>query len=116
MLTLAQIDTAAPGFLLKHVGAPQMHRDVQQWAIDSEVEATSTHEPCIVTPACGTPQMAPYNTQYERLAVHLAAAGVAAEPNLWDCPVTLAREHRRATPDSDAPSAPGGFFVNALVT
>ena len=54
--------------------------------------------------------MAPYNTQYERLAVHLAAAGVAAEPNLWDCPVTLAREHRRATPDSDAPSAPGALF------
>ena len=51
--------------------------------------------------------MAPYNTQYERLAVHLSAAGVAAEPNLWDCPVTLAREHRRATPDSDATTATG---------
>jgi len=52
-------------------------------------------------------QMAPYNTQYERLAVHLAAAGVSAEPNLWDSPVTLAREHRRATPDSEATSVPG---------
>jgi hypothetical protein len=51
--------------------------------------------------------MAPYNTQYERLAVHLAAAGVSAEPNLWDSPVTLAREHRRATPDSEATSVPG---------
>lgn len=59
--------------------------------------------------------MAPYNTQYERLAVHLAAAGVAAEPNLWDCPVTLAREHRRATPDSDAPSAPGRLLATAPV-
>ncbi|KAK9839640.1 hypothetical protein WJX81_002320 [Elliptochloris bilobata] len=53
-------------------------------------------------------QMAPYNTQYERLSVHLSAAGVAAEPNMWDCPVTLAREHRRATPDSDATTSPGG--------
>jgi hypothetical protein len=47
-------------------------------------------------------QMAPYNTQYERLAAHMASAGVAAEPNLWDHPVSLGREHRPATPDSEA--------------
>ncbi|CAL5225377.1 g8182 [Coccomyxa viridis] len=47
-------------------------------------------------------QMAPYNTQYARLAAHMARAGVSAEPNLWDHPVSLGREHRPATPDSDA--------------
>ena len=47
-------------------------------------------------------QMAPYNTQYARLAAHMARAGVTAEPNLWDHPVSLGREHRPATPDSDA--------------
>ncbi|KAK9824118.1 hypothetical protein WJX72_007884 [[Myrmecia] bisecta] len=46
-------------------------------------------------------QMAPYNTQYERLPVHMAAAGVQAEPNRWDSPATLARDPNwRATPDS----------------
>ena len=48
---------------------------------------------------CG-PQMAPYNTQYERLGAHMEAAGVAPEPNLWDQPVSLTREHGRATPDT----------------
>lgn len=38
-------------------------------------------------------QLAPYNTTYERLAGHMAAAGVAASPNLWDTPVTLAAHH-----------------------
>ena len=46
-------------------------------------------------------QMAPYNTQYARLAAHMAHTGVTAEPNLWDHPVSLGREHRPATPDSD---------------
>eukprot|EP00884_Botryococcus_braunii_P002985 jgi/Botrbrau1/12688/Bobra.67_1s0052.1 len=46
------------------------------------------------------PELAPYNTQYERLPIHLSIAGVTPEPNLWDKPVTLAREHGRATPDS----------------
>ena len=45
-------------------------------------------------------QLAPYNTQYERLTAHMAAAGVQPSPNLWDQPVSLAREHRAATPDS----------------
>ena len=45
-------------------------------------------------PCAAPPQMAPYNTQYERLAAHMEAAGVTAEPNLWDRPVSLAREHR----------------------
>ena len=53
-------------------------------------------------------QMAPYNTQYERLAAHMASAGVTAEPNLWDHPVSLGREHRPATPDSDASVSAGG--------
>lgn len=36
----------------------------------------------------------------------MASAGVTAEPNLWDRPVSLGREHRPATPDSDSdPSA-----------
>ena len=51
--------------------------------------------------------MAPYNTQYERLGSHMATAGVAVEPNLWDRPVTLARAHAPATPDSEASMAPG---------
>ena len=51
--------------------------------------------------------MAPYNTQYERLPVHLAAAGVEAEVNLWDQPVTLAMQHRHATPDSGGAAPPG---------
>lgn len=51
--------------------------------------------------------MAPYNTQYERLGAHMEAAGVTAEPNLWDRPVSLAREHRRAGPDGQG-AAPGG--------
>lgn len=55
----------------------------------------------------GERQLAPYNTQYERLALHLSQAGVTAEPNLWDKPVTLAREHGRATPDSGT-DIPGG--------
>ncbi len=45
-------------------------------------------------------QLAPYNTQYERLAAHMEDVGVFAEPNLWDQPVSLAREHGRATPDT----------------
>ena len=45
-------------------------------------------------------QLAPYSTQYERLAAHLETAGVAVEPNLWDQPVSLAREHRHMAPDS----------------
>ena len=45
-------------------------------------------------------QLAPYSTQYERLSAHLEAAGVAVEPNLWDQPVSLAREHRHLAPDS----------------
>ena len=53
-------------------------------------------------------QMAPYNTQYERLAAHMASASVTAEPNLWDHPVSLGREHRPATPDSDASVSAGG--------
>lgn len=53
-------------------------------------------------------QMAPYNTQYERLPVHMARAGVTAEPNLWDRPVSLGREHRPATPDSDSAAAAAG--------
>jgi hypothetical protein len=52
-------------------------------------------------------QLAPYNTQYERLPLHLSIAGVTPEPNLWDKPVTLAREHGRATPDSGT-DIPGG--------
>lgn len=52
--------------------------------------------------------MAPYNTQYERLPVHMAKAGVTAEPNLWDRPVTLGREHRPATPDSDSATSAAG--------
>ena len=52
-------------------------------------------------------QLAPYNTHYERLSVHMAAAGVAAEPNLWDHPATLARAHAHASPDSEASMAPG---------
>ena len=57
-------------------------------------------------------QLAPYNTVYERLAGHMAAAGVAASPNLWDTPVTLALHHGPATPDS---AASGGTGV-ALAT
>ncbi|CAL8467086.1 g6622 [Coccomyxa elongata] len=53
-------------------------------------------------------QMAPYNTQYERLPVHMAKAGVTAEPNLWNRPVTLGREHRPATPDSDSATSAAG--------
>ena len=45
-------------------------------------------------------QLAPYNTQYERLTAHMAAVGVEPTPNLWDAPVSLAKEHRAATPDS----------------
>ena len=52
--------------------------------------------------------MAPYNTQYERLGAHMEAAGVAPEPNLWDQPVSLAREHGRATPDTPLHSATSG--------
>ncbi len=55
-----------------------------------------------------TLQMAPYNTQYERLGAHMEAAGVAPEPNLWDQPVSLAREHGRATPDTPLHSATSG--------
>jgi len=52
--------------------------------------------------------MAPYNTQYERLPVHLQAAGVDASYNLWDQPVTLARHHKPATPDSlSSSNSPG---------
>ncbi len=51
-------------------------------------------------------QLAPYNTQYERLMAHMAAAGVQPSPNQWDQPVSLAREHRAATPDSH--SSPRG--------
>ena len=58
-----------------------------------------------VIPEACAPQMAPYNTQYERLSAHMEAAGVTAEPNLWDRPVSLAREHRRppAGPDGQPP-------------
>ena len=52
-------------------------------------------------------QLAPYNTQYERLSSHMASAGVAVDPNLLDRPVTLARAHAPATPDSEASMAPG---------
>ena len=52
-------------------------------------------------------QLAPYNTQYERLAVHLAAAGIEPEHNYWDRPVTLALQHKHATPDSEAAEQPG---------
>ena len=52
-------------------------------------------------------QLAPYNTHYERLPVHLAAAGVEPEYNFWDQPVTLARQHKAATPDSGAAKAIG---------
>ncbi|KAK9810967.1 hypothetical protein WJX73_001581 [Symbiochloris irregularis] len=57
-------------------------------------------------------QLAPYNTGYERLAGHMASAGVAASPNLWDRPVTLALQHGPATPDSHSPS--GGQAVSLL--
>ena len=50
-------------------------------------------------------QLAPYNTQYERLTAHMEAAGVFPEPNLWDAPVSLAREHGRATPDTPTSAA-----------
>ena len=59
-------------------------------------------------------QLAPYCTQYERLAAHLETAGVATEPNLWDQPVSLAREHKHLAPDSpkafsgDSNAAPVG--------
>ena len=53
-------------------------------------------------------QLAPYCTQYERLAAHLEAAGVAVEPNLWDQAVSLAREHRHLAPDSPKGSLPDG--------
>ena len=59
-------------------------------------------------------QLAPYCTQYERLAAHLETAGVATEPNLWDQPVSLAREHKHLAPDSpkmssgDSNTAPVG--------
>lgn len=60
-------------------------------------------------------QLAPYCTQYERLAAHLEAAGVNTEPNLWDQSVSLAREHKHLAPDSprigsggDSSAAPMG--------
>lgn len=53
-------------------------------------------------------QLAPYNTQYERLTAHMEAAGVFPEPNLWDSPISLAREHGRATPDTPTSAAGGG--------
>mmetsp|Transcript_707 Transcript_707/g.2084 ORF Transcript_707/g.2084 Transcript_707/m.2084 type:complete len:651 (+) Transcript_707:360-2312(+) len=55
-------------------------------------------------------QLAPYNTQYERLAAHMEEVGVFTDPNLWDQPVSLAREHGRATPDtpSSGNRVPGG--------
>lgn len=57
-------------------------------------------------------QLAPYNTQYERLEAHMRAAGVGAEPNLWDHYITLAREHGRGGPDpleaAPSPSEAGG--------
>jgi hypothetical protein len=52
--------------------------------------------------------MAPYNTQYECLPAHMGSAGVAPEPNLWDRPLSLGREHRPATPDSEPASAGAG--------
>ena len=58
-------------------------------------------------------QLAPYSTQYERLAAHLETAGVAVEPNLWDQPVSLAREHRHMAPDS--PKGLDGSSVSAPV-
>ena len=52
--------------------------------------------------------MAPYNTQYERLAAHMEAAGVTAEPNLWDQAVSLSREQRRGpAPESAVPGGSG---------
>ncbi len=52
--------------------------------------------------------MAPYNTQYERLPAHMGAAGVTPEPNLWDRPLSLGREHRPATPDSEPAAGAAG--------
>lgn len=52
-------------------------------------------------------QLAPYNTQYERLANHMEEVGVYVEPNLWDSPVSLAREHGRATPDTPTATSRG---------
>ena len=51
--------------------------------------------------------MAPYNTQYERLPGHLAAVGIDPDVNFWDQPVTLARQHKLATPDSSGAATNG---------
>lgn len=60
-------------------------------------------------------QMAPYNTQYERLPVHLQAAGVDPSYNLWDQPVTLARHHKPAVSESLSSAASPGILLLALV-
>ena len=49
-------------------------------------------------------QFAPYCTQYERLPAHLETARISTEVNLWNQPVTLAREQKHIAPDGHSPN------------
>lgn len=69
---------------------------LQRSECDSNTQLAYPSYACL----CACVQLAPYSTQYERLSAHLDSAGVAVEPNLWDQPVSLAREHRHMAPDS----------------
>lgn len=78
-----------------------------------DMGAWLSDRPLCMLMALHVAQLAPYNTQYERLAAHMEEVGVYVEPNLWDAPVSLAREHGRATPDtptaaSRMPNSPRG--------
>ena len=51
------------------------------------------------------PQLAPYNTYYERLEAHLRTANVRTAPNRWDAPVSLTSKlHADASPSTSNPS------------
>lgn len=55
-------------------------------------------------------QLAPHNSGYERLAAHMALAGVRPAPNQWDQPLALlpdhSKHHHGQLPSDAAPGSP----------
>ena len=50
---------------------------------------------CALHPGPACPQLAPYNSGYERLPAHMGLAGVRASPNQWDAPLALLPDHSK---------------------
>jgi hypothetical protein len=52
--------------------------------------AKSAESPAHYAPICRFVKLAPYNTRYETLLEHMAAAGLAPnQPSLWDQPLVI---------------------------